>query len=151
MRTTTQNGSSGVNVETGEPGGVPGGTGDKDSKGTKAGGAKEGTPQGQGDADSWSPGSEVNLRSYPKVLRDPPKVECPAVKAQGLQGTVVLLVQIRGDGSIRRVRVKQGIGRECDQIAVTALKKARFAPATSTLGKPMDFELKYEYEFRLSD
>ena len=36
-------------------------------------------------------------------------------------------------------------------VAEQALRRAKFRPAIGTSGQPVDYELRYEYEFRLND
>ena len=72
-------------------------------------------------------------------------------QAAGKEGTVVLAVQVRRDGTVRRATVRSGIGHGCDEIAAAALRAARFEPATDGAGAPVDFELDYEYAFRLEN
>ncbi|HFE44868.1 MAG TPA: TonB family protein [Nannocystis exedens] len=150
MSNTVQNGNSGVKVNTGTPGGVPGGTGKPDSKGTgsKGGGPPKGEPGGTGE--TWKPRSELAIKTLPKPLKIP-VIQCPAVEDLGVEGTVILAVQVRADGKVRRVKVTKGMGYGCDKVAQKALRKAKFRPAIGTDGKPADYELRYEYEFQLDD
>ena len=85
------------------------------------------------------------------MLKNPPKIECPAVKELGIEGVVKLAVQIRKDGSIRSVKVKKKLHPGCDKIAQKAVRKAKFKPARANNGQAVDFEIPYEYEFRLTD
>ena len=145
---TTSQGSSGVSVAIGTPGGVPdgvpGGKGKPDAPIPTAQGPKEttGTP--------WKPTSAINIRRLPDPVNIP-KINCPASKSKGLEGVVVLKVQVQRDGKVRRVRVVKGIGADCDKVAAKALRLARFKPAIGTNGKAVDHELRYEYEFILRD
>jgi protein TonB len=139
-------GSSGVGVQIGTPGGVPGGTG-------KPGGKGKGTrpPDAEtGGEVPWEPRSEIFVKKLPAPVKVP-KINCPASLELGIEGTVVLKVQVRRDGRIRSVRVSKGFDKRCDKVARDALRKARFKPAVATNGKPVDYELRYEYEFRLTD
>jgi protein TonB len=80
-----------------------------------------------------------------------PEVKCPAVREQGVTGTVILEVQVQRDGRVRSVTVAKGMGFGCDKIAAAALRKARFEPARSGDGQPADYELRYEYVFELDE
>jgi protein TonB len=80
-----------------------------------------------------------------------PKLQCEQALEEGLEGTVVLAVQIRADGTLRQVKVSSGMGNSCDKVAIKALRSARFKPAIATNGKPVDYELRYEYVFRLAN
>jgi protein TonB len=149
MTNTTSGGTSGVSVETGEGGGVPGG--ETGGTGKKAGG--KGTApaeQASGTGTTWEPRSDIFIKDLPDPV-SVPKLTCPATRDQGVSGTVVLKVQVQRDGKVRKVTVAKGIGGGCDQIAAKALRQARFKAAMGTNGKPVDYELRYEYEFRLSE
>jgi protein TonB len=131
-------------------GGEYGGTGKPDSKGT--GKAKPtGDPKGdeQGTA-PWQPRSELYIKSMPDPVKVP-KIDCPATAQLGVQGDVILKVQIARDGKIRSVKIIKGIGHGCDEVAVKALQQARFKPAIGTNGQAVDFELRYEYAFTVND
>jgi periplasmic protein TonB len=144
---TVDNGNSGVNVNTGEPGGTPGGTGDTKSKGT--GSNPRDAKEGAGAA-AWEPRGELYIRELPQVL-NVPQEQCPAVQELGIEGVVILTVQVRRDGSIKDVKVARDIGHGCGKVAARALRKSRFKPAIATNGQPADFELRYEYEFQLNE
>lgn len=144
---TTQNGNSGVKVTAGTPGGTPGGTGDPNSRGQ--GSRPKDSQVGDGGA-AWEPRGELYIRDLPQVL-NVPKENCPAVQELGIQGVVILTVQVRRDGSVRDVKVNRDIGHGCGKVAARALRKAKFRPALATNGQPADFELRFEYEFQLND
>jgi protein TonB len=143
---TSQTGSVKVNV--GTPGGTPGGTGDPNSKGT--GSRPKDAPVGDGNAAAWEPRGELYIRDLPQVL-SVPQEQCPAVQELGIQGVVILTVQVRRDGSIKDVKISKDIGHGCGKVAARALRRARFKPAVATNGQPADFELRYEYEFQLNE
>lgn len=147
---TTTGGNSGVNVEQGS-GGEYGGQGKPDSKGSKKG-PTGGDPKGDEDGTEakWQPRSELFIKDMPQAVKVP-KIECPATAELGVQGDVILKVQITAEGKIRDVKLVKGIGQGCDQVAIKALKQARFKPAVGTNGKPVDFELRYEYAFTVND
>ncbi|PRP96212.1 energy transducer TonB [Enhygromyxa salina] len=144
------NGNGPVVVPPGS-GGEYGGAGNADSKG-KGPGKPAGDPKGdeKGTASVWQPRSELFIKELPKPVKVP-KIECPASASLGVQGDVILKVQIGRDGKIRDVSVLTGIGQGCDQIAVKALKQARFKAAIGTNGQPVDFELRYEYAFTVNN
>ena len=106
---------------------------------------------GTGDAPTgpkWAPKSDIYIKKLPLPKKRPPKLQCPASRDQGIFGTVVLSIDVRNDGTIRRVRVIRGIGGGCDQIAKKAVKKMTLSPAMGTDGKKADYAgLRYEYVF----
>jgi protein TonB len=145
---TTPSGTSGVRIGVGTPGGSPGGTGNPESKGK--GGRPPGTEPGTGDGPAWEPRGELYIRELPAVI-NVPQEQCPAVQELGIEGVVILTVQVRRDGSVKDVKVARDIGHGCGKVAAKALRKAKFRPAIATNGQPADFELRYEYEFQLGD
>jgi TonB family protein len=72
---------------------------------------------------------------------------CPATAAEGIEGKVVLRVRVRADGTTDRVKVIRGIGHGCDEVAVEALRRARFEPALDATGQPTHHEIRYNYIF----
>jgi protein TonB len=72
--------------------------------------------------------------SYPLVpaaYRETPRLPYPpAAREQGIEGTVVLTVQVRADGRVGDVRVKTSAGAAVlDESAVTTVKRWTFTPA----------------------
>lgn len=49
-------------------------------------------------------------------------------KKAGIQGKVYLLVYINESGSVDDVKVVKGIGGGCDEVAIKAVKSAKFTP-----------------------
>jgi len=144
---TPQSGSP-VTVNVGTPGGAPGGTGDPNSKGK--GSRPADAPVGDSNAAPWEPRGELYIRELPQVL-SVPQEQCPAVQELGIEGVVILTVQVRRDGTIKDVKISKDIGHGCGKVAAKALRRARFKPAVATNGQPADFELRYEYEFQLNE
>lgn len=151
MSQLNQGAASGVTVHSGSGGGS---TLEGDPRNRGRGPRKGAAPQtttapstGHGDR-AWAPASQVFVQKLP-VPRSVPKRQCPATK-KGVEGTVFLKVQVRRDGSVRKVNVTRGIGHGCDELAAAALRKAKFKPALSDANKAVDFEIRYEYVFRLS-
>ena len=69
---------------------------------------------------------------------------------QDLQGTVYLRFVVEKDGSIGEVRVTKSLSKECDQAAITALKKApRFSPAKNERGEPVRVWFNFPVRFEI--
>ncbi len=150
LSNTADNSNTGVSVQVGNQGGVPGGVeGGKGDPKDKGQGSRPEDAEVGGEA-AWAPKSEVFIKDKPLPV-NVPVLNCPATKSSGVEGEVVLKVQVTKDGKIRRVKVVKGIGNGCDKVAVNALRKARFKPAVGTNGQKVDYELRYTYEFRLND
>jgi protein TonB len=126
---------------TGPPGGGKGGSG-------KGSGGTSGDGIGKNAGPGWAPKSDLYIKKQPLPVRIA-ELECPAVQNLRISGTVVLVVEVRRDGSVKQARVTKGIGHGCDEIAKKALRTGKFTPAIDTDGKAADYELRYEYVFEL--
>jgi protein TonB len=77
---------------------------------------------------------------YPSIL-----------KAQGVEGNVVVLVSIDEKGQVTRVKILKGSGYDAmDTSAKRAAAKERFSPARRN-GEPIAYTLKYTYRFRVRE
>lgn len=85
----------------------------------------------------------------PRRLAEPKLGYPPALKAQGIEGDVAVLIRIGADGAVGDVRIVKSSGvRELDAAARAAAERERFAPATRD-GAPIEYTLKYTYRFRI--
>jgi protein TonB len=82
-------------------------------------------------------------------LREPPY---PAtLRAQGIEGDVLVTVSIDALGVVQQASVLRGSGHaEFDAAALSAARAERFAPATRD-GTPVPYTLSYTYRFRIED
>lgn len=87
----------------------------------------------------------------PKRLR-PNRPEFPAsLKAQGIEGDVVVRVDIAADGRVTGVSIVQSSGYPAfDEAARRAATSEHFAPAMRD-GTAVPFTLSYSYRFRIED
>nr|HPN41604.1 TonB family protein [Candidatus Cloacimonadota bacterium] len=69
-------------------------------------------------------------------------------KRARVQGTVVLSVDVRRDGSVREIRVQRSV-TGLDDAAIEAVKKVRFQPGKAG-GEPVDTTVIIPIEFRLN-
>ena len=75
----------------------------------------------------------------------------PTLKAQGIEGNVMVRVQVAEDGRVTSVTVVQSSGHSAfDNTARRAARAERFAPATRD-GKPVPYTLTYSYRFRIDE
>jgi periplasmic protein TonB len=86
------------------------------------------------------------------VRSSPSQPEFPAtLKAQNLEGDVVVSVDISARGDVTRIAIVRGSGYpEFDEAARQAAKKERFSPALRD-GQAVPFTLTYTYRFRIED
>jgi periplasmic protein TonB len=75
----------------------------------------------------------------------------PTLKAQGIEGNVLVRVHINETGRVTRVKILGSSGHQAfDNAAKTAARNERFTPATRD-GKAVPFTLSYSYRFRIED
>lgn len=87
----------------------------------------------------------------PKRLRPSRPAFPAALKAQGIEGTVVVRVDIAASGQVTNVVITQSSGHAAfDDAAKQTAASERFAPATRD-GNPIPFTLTYSYHFRIED
>lgn len=87
----------------------------------------------------------------PKRLRPSRPAFPPALKAQGVEGDVVVRVDIAASGQVTSVAIVQSSGHPAfDAAAKNAAASEHFAPATRD-GNPVPFTLTYSYHFRIED
>lgn len=72
------------------------------------------------------------------LTNNPPPPYPPQAKARHEQGTVVLRLQVRGDGSVGEIQVRTTSGSmRLDQAATEAVRRWKFKPATQG-GRPVE-------------
>ncbi len=71
----------------------------------------------------------------------------PEARAAGLQGTVLLSLDVKPDGAAENVRIRRGLGLGLDEEALKAVKQWRYEP--TSLDRPVVEEV--ELPFRLDD
>ena len=106
-------------------------------------------PTGQREA-SAIPTRDVKLEKPRRLQqRQPPY---PAtLRAQGIEGSVLVSVNITVSGAVEQATVLRGSGHaEFDSAALNAARTERFAPAMRD-GKPVPYTLSYTYHFRIED
>jgi TonB family protein len=100
------------------------------------------------------PGAEDDLVTPPKMI--PKAVVRPeypeAARKAGIGGEVVLNVEVKADGTVGSVSVRQGIPEapELELSAEEAVRQWRFVPATKD-GRPIDVTIAVPIAFSLDD
>ncbi len=93
----------------------------------------------------------VTVQRMPRALSVPRAPYPEAARRRGLQGEIQLSVTVGPEGDVVSVELKKGIDPELDALAIDALRRARFAPAVGSDGKPLRYTIVYRYVFRLED
>lgn len=97
------------------------------------------------------PPPPVVVKSMPRVLSVPRMPYPEEARRRGIQGEIQILVTVEADGRVTATELKKSVDPKLDELAMEALKKARFAPAMGSDGNPMRYTLVYRYVFRLED
>jgi TonB family protein len=127
------------------------GTGSGTGSGTGAGvgeGEGPGVGPGSGGGTGGGPSRPGSGIEPPTVLREVKPTYTDAARQRGITGEVVLEVVVQRDGSVRSVRVLEGLGSGLDERAIDAVRQWRFSPARR-LGQPVDVIVEVAVEFRL--
>ena len=103
--------------------------------------------QGQG-ALSRAPLESPEQALPPTIVESTPAPYTESALADGVEGTVVLMVLVRRDGSVGAASVSQGLEASLDDSALRTVKEWKFAPAMRN-GKTVEVVLEVEVEFRL--
>jgi protein TonB len=105
-----------------------------------------GSPPGEADLPVEAGGGVVR----PEVIESSRVLPVYPEEAQraGLQGLVVLKVEIDERGRVGDVEVVRGMGHGCDEAAVAAVRQWRFRPATRN-GTPIKVFHVIPFDFRL--
>lgn len=72
----------------------------------------------------------------------------PEARRAGIEGLVVLSLKIDEQGNVVEVKALSGPGYGLEEAAVTAMKRAKFKPATHN-GEPVGTTINYRYNFLL--
>jgi len=99
------------------------------------------------------PGSQAALESReqalpPTIVESKPAPYTESALASRVEGTVVLMVLVRRDGSVGAASVSRGLEPSLDQSALDTVKEWKFAPAMRG-GRTVDVVLEVEVRFRL--
>lgn len=74
----------------------------------------------------------------------------PQARADKIEGTVVLYIEIGPDGRVHAVRVQKSLGRAVDGSAIEAVKQWKFKPGLKNF-EPVMTKATIEVNFRLDD
>ena len=84
----------------------------------------------------------------PKVLSEIKPEYTEEARAARHQGTVILGVVVRKDGSVTDIEIEQPLGLGLDEEAMEAIRLWRFRPGTRN-GQPVDIKARMEVTFKL--
>jgi TonB family protein len=87
--------------------------------------------------------------TMPRPLNYAPPDYPPEAKAQGIEGTVTLQIDISKEGKVTAATVVDPAGHGFDEAAVAAGRKLEFSPARKADGAPFAARILYRYSFTL--
>jgi TonB family protein len=85
----------------------------------------------------------------PRILESTPAPYPESARARGVEGTVVLMVLVRRDGSVGAASVSRGLEDSLDESALRTVKEWKFLPAIRN-GKTVEVVLEVEVDFHAS-
>lgn len=109
-------------------------------------------PRGAGDAviqKPSAPSPPAGQPTMPRPLNYAPPNYPDEARTAGIEGEVILELDIDKDGNVTSARVHQGAGHGFDEMALAAAKKLKFAPARMPDGTPFAARILYRYSFTL--
>jgi protein TonB len=93
----------------------------------------------------YRPGSGI---TPPRLTHEERPHYTEAARRRGVEGSVVLEIVVRSDGSVGDIRVLRGVEAGLDQQAIAAVRQWRF-DAAERFGTPVDVLVEVSVEFRL--
>jgi TonB family protein len=97
---------------------------------------------------SQAPLGSLEQALPPTIVESTPAPYTESALAQKIEGTVVLMVLVRRDGSVGAASVSQGLEATLDESALRTVKEWKFAPAMRQ-GKTVEVVLEVEVRFEL--
>lgn len=84
----------------------------------------------------------------PRIMESTPAPYPESARDRGVEGTVVLMVLVRRDGSVGAASVSRGLERSLDESALRTVRRWKFLPAIRN-GKTVEVVLEVEVDFRI--
>jgi TonB family protein len=109
-----------------------------------------GVPGGTGTA-AFAPAPPTRVARGARVVREVRAPYPEQARDAGIEGVVLLQVEVTRTGTIHSVRVLTDPGYGLGAAAARALRSFRFAPAVDGGGAPIDSRFTYTYRFELDD
>ncbi len=98
----------------------------------------------------WAPVRAAQVSREARVKRKKEARYPRSVLEEGIEGVVVMKIQVTRIGTVRKLKLVKGIHPKLDKLAMLAMKKTTFYPATVN-GKAVDSQLTYRYRWEIVD
>jgi protein TonB len=93
----------------------------------------------------------ASVTTQPSVKQRPKKPRFPKdLLDMGIEGQVVLLVEVARDGTTRNVEVLKGLHPVLDKLAIANVKEFVWRPAEVD-GQPVDLKIRYSFKWEVID
>lgn len=103
-----------------------------------------------GGSEEFAPVRTANVSSPARVLREHRPRYPRQVKDEGIEGVVILRVQVTKDGKTRKVKLVKGLHPVLDNLSLQAIERYVWKPAEVD-GQPVDSVLTYRMTWQLFD
>jgi TonB family protein len=102
-------------------------------------------------AQSFSPLADDQLshRAIPLSANKHKPLYPPKAIALGVEGSVIVSIEVTKEGKVHRAHIKQGVGYGLDESALAAVQRFEFEPARDLAGHATDSTLEHEFRFQL--
>jgi len=104
---------------------------------------------GQGGQGTGAVRSVAEVSQLPKFKTQVKALYPEGAKRAGIEGVVILQVDIDATGAVMDVSVVQGLGSGCDEAAVDAMKQSTFMPAYAG-ADPVPVRIRIPYRFKIN-
>ena len=104
---------------------------------------------GQGGQGTGAVRSIAQVSQLPQFKTQVKAAYPDGAKRAGIEGVVILQVDIDATGAVMDVQVVQGLGSGCDEAAVEAMKQSTFTPAYAGTD-PVPVRIRIPYRFKIN-
>jgi TonB family protein len=106
-------------------------------------------PAGQAGEGNGPYRSVAQVSQLPRFKTEAKALYPDSAKHSGIEGVVILQVDIDATGSVMNVDVVQGLGSGCDEAASTAMRQSTFTPAYAG-PEPVPVRIRIPYRFKIN-
>jgi len=104
---------------------------------------------GQGGHGTGTVRSVAEVSQLPQFKTKMEPVYPEGAKRAGIEGVVILQVDIDATGAVMNMSVVQGLGSGCDEAAMEAMKQSTFTPALAGTD-PVPVRIRIPYRFKIN-
>ena len=94
--------------------------------------------------------SVAQVSQLPRFINQVKPLYPETARQAGIEGVVIMQVEIDATGQVVNVEVEKSLGFGCDEAAVAAMKQSTFTPAYAG-SEPVPIRLTQVYRFRINE